>query len=108
MHGNAYATFTSAKAACEIKGKEHVTTLERRLTAWCQGRIAELLHEGRAIQYHLKTRGEIKVEANMARSFAKHVHQGHIRSALRLLDKVNARGGVLPLDKNTARHRKER
>ena len=93
MRGNAYATFTPAKA------KEHVTTLERRLMAWCQGHIAEFLQEGHAIQYHLKTRGEIKVEANMARSFAKRVHQGRIRSALRLLDKVNARGGVLPLDK---------
>ena len=87
------------KPHAKSKAKEHVTILERRLTAWRQGRIAELLHEGRALQYHLKARGEIKVDDNVARSFAKRVHQGRIRSALRLLDKVNARGGVLPLDK---------
>ena len=74
MRGNAYATFTPAKAEhAKSKAKEHVTILERRQTAWRQGRIAELLHECRALQYHLKTPGEIKVEANMARSFAKRV-----------------------------------
>ena len=89
------------KPDVKSKAKEHLKVLERRLVAWRNGDIQELVLEGRAIQSHLSTWSQTRKrtsEETLARSFGNLIHQGRVRAALRLLDNSQVRGGVLPLD----------
>ena len=49
---NAYAE-SSALESVRSKAKEHATHLERRLKLWAEGRMDDLIHEGRTIQKQL-------------------------------------------------------
>ncbi len=87
------------KSHAKSKSKENVENLERRLLAWEKGDIKGLLLEGRAIQNNMVPKSARQNdEDTLSRSFGNLVHQGRIRSALRLLDDSHVRGGVLPLD----------
>ena len=81
------------------KSKDHLACLERRMTAWSDGDLACLLHEGRTIQRQLlKAHGNAKSKQQTAQSFAKLMMEGRVRAALRLLTDHDT-GGSLPLDK---------
>ena len=81
------------------KSKDHLACLERRMTAWSDGDLASLLHEGRTIQRQLlKAHGNTKSKRQTAQSFAKLMMEGRVRAALRLLTDHDT-GGSLPLDK---------
>ena len=84
--------------------KEHVTALERRLSAWADGDLDGLLREGRTIQAHLQHTIQRRASSqnaqdtgHSARVFAKLMMEGKVNAALRYLSDNNS-GGVLSLD----------
>ena len=88
------------KPHAKSKVREHISCLERRLSLWKEGNIAELLREGRATQGPLKSRRspvDMNNNANKVRKFSKLMTGGKIRAALRLLSTEN-RSGPLRLD----------
>ena len=78
------------KPHADSKVQEHIASLQRRLSLWEKGKIAELLKEGRAIQRSLqssiapKNAGE---NAMVARKFSNLMMKGKVRAALQLLNK---------------------
>ena len=87
--------------------QDRVKCLDRRMVLWQEGKLEELLREGRVIQgllaKHPKTGKYRTEEENMMNLFSSHMHQGKIKSALRLLS-PSTRGGVLPLDQEVLGH----
>ena len=71
------------------KVKDHVKCLERRLSLWQQGDIPALLLEGRTIQQKLPNTfsGDDHTE-RLAKSFSKRIRKGSVKSALRMLSKI--------------------
>ena len=86
------------KPHAKSKARDHIACLERRLTVWSKGDIAELLHEGKVIQRSLNPgkRG-VNDDTTTARRFSQLMMEGRIRAALRLLTK-ESRSGPLSLD----------
>ena len=78
------------------KARDHVVHLERRLQLWLDGRLDELLKEGRTIQRQL-LRNPPKQQEDTARVFAKLMMEGKVRAALRIVT-GSCGGGLLPLD----------
>ena len=78
------------KPHAKSKVQEHFASLQRRLSVWEDGKIAELLKEGRAIQRSLqssiapKNAGE---NAMVAPRFSNLMMKGKVRAALQLLNK---------------------
>ena len=78
------------------KSRDHIACLERRMPLWCNGKLIELLLEGRAIQErrpksHSKKK---KPRSSAATSFAERMYHGRTKEALELL-KGKERGGTL-------------
>ena len=73
------------KPGRKSKSKEHAQALERRLQLWSDGKIEELLRELAEIQGKLEKSGNKKDADQTAKSFAKLVFEGKMKSALRLL-----------------------
>ena len=78
------------KPHAKSKVQEHITCLQRRLSLWEKGDIAELLKEGRAIQWsiwgsRLPRNGNDDVR--VARKFSSLMMEGKVRAALQLLNK---------------------
>ena len=68
------------------KAKDHVECLEWRMESWKKGDILMLLHEGRTIQSRLlSSKRDIRAEAQTAPTFARLIHEGKIKQAIRLL-----------------------
>ena len=86
------------KPNAKSKAKEHTSHLERRLKLWLDGKLDELLYEGRTIQQRLTRRmpPQQKSDDQTARTFAKLMMEGKVRAALRLVTEGN-NGGPLPL-----------
>ena len=95
------------QAPCPSSHQDRVKCLDRRMILWQEGKLEELLREGRVIQgllaKHPKTGKYRTEEENMMNLFSSHMHQGKIKSALRLLS-PSTRGGVLPLDQEVPGH----
>ena len=79
------------------KNKEHITCLERRLKAWREGNLNDLVLEGRTIQHRLPSLASHHTSKQpRARTFANLMHSGKCKAALNLLAN-NTEGGVLHL-----------
>ena len=71
------------------KCRDHVIALNRRMKAWQEGDIDELLREGRTMQHHLgHTKRKLDLDGededgHTARVFSNLVFEGKIHSALR-------------------------
>ena len=78
------------------KARDHVKCVERRMQLWRDGDIDSLLHEGRAIQQRLGPYADNNTHD--ARTFANHMMNGKVKSAVRLLTS-DPKGTPLPLDK---------
>ena len=118
---NAYAqgsalevvALTAAMVACALllqkphptsKCRDHVTALERRLSAWKDGDIDGLMREGRTIQTHLQSRRHNASEEQNSRVFSKLMFEGKTRAALRYLSE-NSSSGLLDIDENVDERR---
>ena len=78
------------------KCRDHVTALERRLSAWRDGDIDGLMREGRTIQTHLQFRRHNAPDQN-SRIFSKLMFEGKTHAALRYLSESSG-GGLLNID----------
>ena len=90
------------------RAKEHSECLKRRLESWQNGQFEVLMSECRTTQKNLKNYTRASNPDYFARKFAKHILNGKINAALRLLDNAESTG-VLPLNKSvlnslTAKH----
>ena len=77
------------KPFARSKTKDHIKCLEKRLEMWKEGRISELVVEGRCIQQRLGFRRSTKDDENekLCRTFSTLMRQGKVKSAMRLLSR---------------------
>jgi len=68
--------------------KDHIKCLQRRMSLWDDGDIQALVVEGRAIQQRLRQQQHTDEADRITKSFARLMKQGKVKSALRLLAKV--------------------
>ena len=85
------------KPSQKSKARDHQECLAKRLALWKDGKIAELLREGRSVQKRLARSHQKKDPPHKAKIFAKLVMEGQINSALRYLTDDGC-GGVLSLN----------
>ena len=67
------------------KPKEHSTLLERHLQLWHEGKIGDLVSEGRAIQSRLPPHSTKISDSQLVRSFANLMFEGKTSAALKLI-----------------------
>ena len=79
------------------KPKDHSIHLERRLSLWLEGKIEDLVVEGRAIQSRLPKLSASTSDAQVARSFANLMFAGKTSAAIKLITGYK-RGGLLQQD----------
>ena len=79
------------KPSSKSKAKEHTFHLERRLKFWLEGKLDDLVHEGRTIQRQLtrNLQRQQKSDHGTARIFSKLMMEGKVRAALRLVTQTN-------------------
>ena len=78
------------------KSKEHTRLLERRLSLWLDGRLFDLLHEGRTIQRRLRSsQSKNSNECYIKKQFSKLMWEGKVKAALKLLRDTPSTG-ILP------------
>ena len=81
--------------------KVHRDRLQHRLALWAEGNVNELMLEARTIQRQFQQKAgksqQRRDTQDDARHFAAHVHEGKLRSGLRMLSEDQAKG-VLSLD----------
>ena len=65
--------------------KDHVRHLGRRMEMWRDGKLDELLEEGRAIQKRFSRKKKVSSGRNKVKSFTLHMESGRISAALRYL-----------------------
>ena len=92
-------TLLLQKPSSKSKAKEHTLHLESRLKLWLEGKLDDLVHEGRTIQRQLtrSLRKQQKSDDGTARIFSKLMMEGKVRAALRLVTQTNGCGS-LPLN----------
>ena len=79
------------------KNKVHLECLKTRLELWKDGKIEELLKEGRAIQSRFPHTPHKQFDENVAKLFSNLMFEGKITQALQLLSD-KGRGKVLQLN----------
>ena len=89
------------------KAKDHQLKLTERLKLWNEGKIIDILEEGRNIQRHLKSARPRQPE-DTARIFANLMLQGKVNSALKFLTEDHNKGGILPLTETVLGDLKEK
>ena len=90
-------TLLLQKPSRKSKSKEHSQCLNRRLKLWAEGRINDLVLEGRTIQKYLpKNRSSDSEESRLAQRFAQLMTTGKIQAALRLLSEDSANSLLEP------------
>ena len=72
------------KPSKNSKAKDHCRKLDERITAWKEGRIMDLLQEGRTIQARMIA-SKLRTSEDEARTFAKFINQGKVNAALKML-----------------------
>ena len=86
------------KPSSRSKAKGHALHLERRLKAWSEGKLDDLMHECRTIQQLSRSQQSQQNSCDRtAKLFAKLMMEGKVRAALRLVTQSNG-SGPLPLN----------
>ena len=80
--------------------KETSVHLARRLPLWDEGRLSDLLKEGKTIQDQLAKTNKVLDDSTLAKRFATMVFNNNFKGAM-LLVAAEGRGGVLPLNAGT-------
>ena len=84
------------KPSRNSEAKDPQLKLTERLKLWKEGRISDILEEGRNIQRHLKC-ARLREPEDIARIFANLMLQGKANSALKFLTEDHDKGGIPPL-----------
>ena len=95
------------KPSRNSKAKDHQVKLTKRLKLRREGKISDILEEGRNIQQHLKSARPRQPE-DTARIFANLMLQGKVNSALRFLTEDHDKGGILSLTETVLGDLKEK
>ncbi len=95
------------KPSAKSKVKEHNICIERRLRAWLNGDLQDLIREGKVIQRRIpkpnQDSGRKQRTSVVARSFSKLMFEGNTRAAIRLLGQDSNNGTLClndPVDTN--------
>jgi len=88
---------TLQKPSRTSKTRDHINHLRRRINLWRDGKLTEILQEGRCIQNHLPKPTKYHDKKAQARTFQRLMTAGKVNKALRLLSSSPS-GGVLSLD----------
>ena len=82
------------KPSYKSKAKEHALHLQRRLKLWLEGKLDDLMHEGRTIQRQLirSKQSQRNNDERNARLFAKLMMEGKVRAAIRLVTQASGNG----------------
>ena len=66
-----------------IKAKDRIEKMEERLSTWKEGRIMDLVKEGRIVQERIRSSCQ-RVPKDCAKIFAKLMMQGRVSSAVKI------------------------
>ena len=94
------------KPPATSKTKDHIEKLTLRLVLWKEGKIDELISEGKVIQNRL-TSGKRKERDDIEPVFAKLMFEGKINAALKYLTENNDHG-ILPSTPETSKELKKK
>ena len=89
------------------KARENKDHLQRRLTMWDDGKLTDLMEEGKYIQSRLPEPTNRQNDEELVKAFRNHMTRGNVNAALRLLDKTNNKG-ILPINEETIRQLHEK
>ena len=93
-----FSALSLQKPHSRSKPREHIACLSRRLDLWMDGKVTELLFEGRSIQQRLlQLHNNPQRAPNWVRAFTNLMFQGRTKAALRLLSDSDS-NGVLQLN----------
>ena len=81
------------KPSAKSKNRDHIRYLEKRLNWWKEGKIEELIEEGKAIQKNLSKLNESKRAAEL-KAFTRLMVQGKLKKALKFIDEDDSIVGV--------------
>ena len=97
------------KTSKKAKSKQNKETLERRLNAWKNGEILELVKEGEILQKRLQTEinSNKKTEGDIEKKFRNFMVAGNVKGAMRLVEK-GSESGILPINDETKKLLKEK
>ena len=95
------------KPSRNSKASDHQLKLMERLKLWKEGKVSDILEEGRNIQRLLKSARPRQPE-DTARIFANLMLQGKVSSALKFLTEDHDKGGILPLTETVLGDLKEK
>ena len=84
----------------KTKARENKNHLQRRLELWENGKLNELMEEGKSIQNRLPKLPSRQSEEEMIKAFRNHMLKGNVNGALRLLNQANNKG-ILPITEET-------
>ena len=87
---------TLQKPSKNSKAKHHREHLKRRMDMWKDGRISELISEGKQIQNRMMSSFKTSAKQNITKAFTNMILQGKISAACKLLNQSNSG----PLDLN--------
>ena len=81
------------KPSAKSKNRDHVRYLEKRLSWWKEGKLEELIEEGKAIQKSLMKLNESKRQSEL-KAFTRLMLQGQLKKALKFVDEDDSIVGV--------------
>ena len=91
------------KTSPKSKSKENKEHLKRKMVLWQQGKIFELMYEGKSLQDRLpQSRKNTNNIPDTAKRFRNFIISGNINGALRLLENESS-AGVLPINPETTK-----
>jgi hypothetical protein len=82
------------KPSAKSKTRDHVKLLSQRFDLWREGKLLDLLREGKIIQSKLAS-AKRRSSEDVTRIFSKLMFQGKVSAALKFLDE-SSQNGVLP------------
>ena len=85
------------KLTRNLKSKDHLEALNRRLNLWKEGELTELLIESETIQKSLSDSKSIKTISELSKKIKNYMKKGNINAAVKLLTN-NMHDGILPLN----------
>ena len=96
------------KPSRKSKAKDHKIALEKRMKLWEEGKILELLQEGKTIQDRLinSTNRNTSIK-DTSRKFIERMSKGNVNGAIKLPGD-NMVNGIIPLTKGTLEKLKEK
>ena len=95
------------KPSKNLKSKDHLVSLERRLKLWEEGNISNLVHEGETTQERMKISEKGMNTEKISLKFKNMMSKGKVNRVLKLLTE-NMSNEILPLNDKTLKMLKQK